>query len=979
MGISERLMTLRIQLSPTRHATLISAYAPTMTSALETKNAFYDLLDETLRLIPSSDKIILLGDFNARVGSDSEVYAGIVGRHGVGKVNENGKRLLNLCAAHRLAISNTMFQMANKFKTSWMHPRSKSWHLIDYVIVRQSDMRDVVITRALRGAECWTDHRLIRSIMRLQVALPHRKLSRQKRINVRALQSEENSKTFKHKVAEMLCSKSDSPSSFQTIHNLTDDWTSLSTALLEVAASTVGYTRHKSNDWFDENSAEIRDLLDKKRAAHIAALNNPSSETLRSRYASLRSQVQSSLHRMKNDWWQNKAKEIQEYADNHDPRNFYNSIKAVFGPAKGRNVPVLSADGTTLIKNKQEILKRWSEHFSELLNRINPADYDIINQLPSLPPVSELDNEPSLVEVLAAIKDLKNNKAPGPDGIPGEIFKYGGHLLAQRLHKFICDAWNAEKLPQQWKDANIVTIYKRKGDKSKCGNYRGISLLAVGGKVLARVMLARLLATVVNMVLPETQCGFRKERSTTDMIFVARLLQEKCREQHKHLYAAFVDLTKAFDTVNRNMLWSILAKCGCPPKFVAVIKEFHSGMTARVVVDGVKSEPFEVSVGVKQGCVLAPLLFNIYLVAVSLLSRHSFNPDDGIGYKYRLDGNIFNLRRLKSVNKTRHDLIFDLQYADDVVFVSHTSEGLQRILNSAENVYRSTGLVINCNKTEVLCQGYDTNDHSPTFQLGENELRNVDKFTYLGSVLSSSCKLDDEIENRICRSNRAFGSLSRRVFRNRGINLKTKVAVYKAVCLSSLVYGCETWTPCRAHIRSLESFHIRCLQRMLGITWKDRIPHTEILKRTGCVSIEALIIKQLLRWVGHVVRMPENRLPRKFLYGELAEGHRSQGGQKRRFKDHLKSALKQCEISSVELESLANDRAEWRHICQHGIEKFEASRVRSKETRREKRHEKKNQPQTTANAAISCPDCGKLCASELGLRSHMRIHKNSNH
>ena len=106
---------------------------------------------------PKQDKLMVLGDFNARVGSDVDRW----GEHGVGSCNSNGLLLLRLCAQHNLSVTNTLFQLPNRNKISWMHPPSKHWHLIDYVIVRSADRNDVRVTKSMCGADCWTDHRLI--------------------------------------------------------------------------------------------------------------------------------------------------------------------------------------------------------------------------------------------------------------------------------------------------------------------------------------------------------------------------------------------------------------------------------------------------------------------------------------------------------------------------------------------------------------------------------------------------------------------------------------------------------------------------------------------------------------------------------------------------------------------------------------------------------------------------------------------------
>ena len=185
-------------------------------------------------------------------------------------------------------------------------------------------------------------------------------------------------------------------------------------------------------------------------------------------------------------------------------------------------------------------------------------------------------------------------------------------------------------VPQQWKDAKIISIYKSKGDSAVCGNSRGISLLSVAGKVLAKILLSRLNSSIVDEICPESQCGFRRERGTVDMIFVTRQLQEKCREQNRDLCMAFIDLAKAFDTVNRDFLWRVMRKFGCPRKFTAIVQAFHSDMKASVAIGGEETESFGVGTGVKQGCVVAPVIFNIYLAAATYLFRSNFNLEEAL-------------------------------------------------------------------------------------------------------------------------------------------------------------------------------------------------------------------------------------------------------------------------------------------------------------------------------------------------------------
>ena len=227
-------------------------------------------------------------------------------------------------------------------------------------------------------------------------------------------------------------------------------------------------------------------------------------------------------------------------------------------------------------------------------------------------------------------------------------------------------------MPQEFKDALIIPLFKGKGNKQMPTNYRGISLLNCAGKVLARILLNRLHNEVLESIIPEEQCGFRSERSTIDLIFAARQIQEKCRERCQPLYALFVDISKAFDTVDRQALWKVLGKFGCPSKFTNLIKCFHEGMKARVQSSGSTSGSFDVVSGVKQGCVLAPALFNLYLTAILIVAFSDC--DTGVRMEYRTDGGLLNIRRFGAKTKVYETIIRCLLYADDCALFAHSEK-----------------------------------------------------------------------------------------------------------------------------------------------------------------------------------------------------------------------------------------------------------------------------------------------------------------
>ena len=436
---------------------------------------------------------------------------------------------------------------------------------------------------------------------------------------------------------------------------------------------------------------------------------------------------------------------------------------------------------------------------------------------------------------------------------------------------------------------------------------------------------------------------------------------------------AFIDLTKAFDLVSRSGLFRRLEKIGCPPKLRNLVISFHSGMKGRVSFDGSGSELFSILSGVKQGCVLAPTLFGIFF---SLLLRYAFNSsNEGIYLHSRNDGKLFKMSRLlKSKSKVSETLIRELLFADDAALTSHSVADLQRLIDRFNNACIEFGLTISLKKTVVMAQ--DANEF-PSFNINDHMLEIVDEFTYLGSTICANLSLDKEIDRRIGKAASTMSKLSKRVWENKCLTANTKIRIYQACVLSTLLYGSESWTTYMRQERRLNTFHLRCLRRILGIRWQDKVSNSEILARTRVHSMFSLLSQRRLRWLGHTHRMDAYRVPRNLLYGELAFGSRRQGRPMLRFKDVCKRDMKSCGIDSESWELMARERQKWRRTVTNGIATADAWRNKhAAEKRLRRKHNILTSTAVPPDTGYACEECGQTCLSRIGLFSHMRAKHN---
>ena len=453
------------------------------------------------------------------------------------------------------------------------------------------------------------------------------------------------------------------------------------------------------------------------------------------------------------------------------------------------------------------------------------------------------------------------------------------------LHKLCQAIWEQEKLPSDWKRSVIIPIPKKK-DKLDCSNYRGISLLCHSSKVFSSILLRRI-KNRTEEILSEAQAGFRANRSTIDQIFVLRQLAEQYEEFGRELYVCYIDFKKAFDSVWRKGLWRVMRHYGYPEKIIRILEEMYNETFSAVRVDGELSDWFVTIVGVLQGCVLSPLLFNIFLEII--IATALDESDAGA----MVNGEIFS----------------NLRFADDIAVMAEGESDLQMAVDKIVDVSSSMGMCINAAKTEIQFLGKG----NITFQIKVNEqqLQQTENFVYLGGNISTNDGSGKDIERRIGLARGMLQTLNR-IWTSKELSKQTKMRVYETLVKSVLLYNSETWTLKEKDKARLRVFEMTCLRKIEGVTRRDRIRNEEIRGRLHVQQdIVGDIAKRRLRYFGHISRMDDGRYP-KIAFNGYVHGQRRRGRPKKRWIDVVRA---DCNYMGMTVNSAArnsSDRDGWR-------------------------------------------------------------------
>ena len=859
---------------------VIQCYAPTNESKDEDKDVFYDRLLAIVQGRPKKNIVILMGDFNAKIGRDNTGYEEIMGKQGMGEMNDNGERFADLCATTNLAIGGSFFPHKNIHKATWVSPDHRTENQIDHVCIGKKFRRSLQDVRVKRGADVASDHHLVVARLKLKLKKHYtRQTAYNLRFNTSLLQDKAKHEEFKITLTNK----------FQVLQEMLDEetidrkWQRMKEAVQTTCQEVLGNRKQAHKEWISANTLKLIEDRKKKKAE----INNSRTRAQKARsqkeYSDINRTVKKSIKMDKRNFADMLAEKAEDAAYQGNMRELFTTIRKLSGKYAKPERPVKDKDGKN-IPNEEQQRCRWKEHFEELLNRpeprnppdIQPADTDLLIDC----------NIPTKDEIRKAIKQLKNGKASGPDGIPAEALKTDLETSVEMLHPLFTKIWEEEQVPSEWKEGYLIKIPK-KGDLSSCSNYRGITLLSIPSKIFNRVLLNRM-KNAVDPQLRDQQAGFRSNRSCTDQIATLRIILEQSLEWNSPLYVNFIDYEKAFDSVDRHTLWKLLRHYGVPQKIVDIIRKSYEGMSCRVVHGHQVTDSFQVKTGVRQGCLLSPFLF---LLAIDWVMKTSTQ------------------QSRNGIQWTLWDQLEDLDFADDLALLSHTQQQTQEKTNIVADTSARIGLNIHKGKSKVL--RVNATNTSP-IMLEDTALEEVESFVYLGSIVDKQGGTDADVKTRVGKARTAFQQL-RNVWVSKHLTNKLKIKIYNATIKPVLLYGAETWRASVTNIKKLQSFTNNCLRRILGIHWPDKISNLKLWQRTRQKPIEQEILQRRWRWIGHTLRKPTSNTTRQALNWN-PQGKRKRGRPRNTWRREVEAVTKQLSLTWGAMEKLAQDRDAWRDL-----------------------------------------------------------------
>ncbi|XDV43935.1 hypothetical protein PO909_012319 [Leuciscus waleckii] len=547
--------------------------------------------------------------------------------------------------------------------------------------------------------------------------------------------------------------------------------------------------KQKNEKWFDSDckrkKKNLRQLANQKH-------RQPDDSDLRLHYCEELKTYKNTLRKKKEQYIQNQLKTIEDSVQSNSFWDNWNHLN------NKKHEQITIQDGDT-----------WKNHFEQLYSKldmnINQTQiYEKLNHIENIigKHQNPLDYPITEEELMDKIQALPTKKSRGPDGILNEMLKNINPKFKLAIMKLFNLVLSVGHFPDTWNRGLITPIFKS-GDTSDPNNYRGICVSSNLGKLFCSVINTRLVHFLTeHSVLSKSQIGFLPNFRTSDHIFTLHTLIDKYINQNKtKIFACFVDFQKAFDSIWHEGLLSKLLESGIGGKTYSIIKTMYSNNQCAIKIGHKRTEFFTQGRGVRQGCPLSPTLFNIYINELAKLLEESAAP-----------------------GLTLHDSSIKLLlYADDLVLLSPTEEGLQQNLDTLHQFCQTWALTVNPTKTKVItfqkrprCQG-----KGHKFTLGMTKLDHVTSYTYLGLKISANGNLNLAVNELKEKARRAFYAIKKSI--QIEIPIRIWLKIFQSVIEPIALYGSEVWGPLLNHQfdkwdkNPIETLHAEFCKR----TWSE--------------------------------------------------------------------------------------------------------------------------------------------------------------
>ncbi|MCG8033764.1 MAG: reverse transcriptase family protein [Candidatus Thiodiazotropha taylori] len=716
------------------------------TTADKTIADIFKFDQDTINFFNQSDELSKLNINLKRISQDKNT-------------NNNGYRLIDICINNNLFILNGRFGMdKNEGKCTF---RNQS--LIDYTICSVACLKllsnfEVIITDSLYS----DGHALLKWSF---TTMPHLACTPKQTLNKSkpykkwdSRKADTYASTFPVQLVNDL--SSDLQPTKISINNVTN---SLARAMTETARICFPVKQPKYNNpndkpWFGPQCRDARKNYMQARKDFKRLRNNQA--YLRLQQSSKNYKKVMNFHISKY-----KYKNANKLRNMHSskPKDFWHYLNSIKRQTKTSSPP----------------LQTFYDYFKNINTSEDNTDFDFHNSKFNIEDSNQMLNENiSESEISLAIRGLKSGKAAGHDEIINEYINSTAPTLLPLYMKLFNTIFDSGILPESWLEGKICPIYKNKGAQSDPENYRPITVLSCLSKLFTSILNNRLTHFLDAFdLLNENQAGFRKGYSTTDHIFTLNALIELFKAKKKKLYCAFIDFSKAFDSVWRIGLWRKLLDTSVNGKFFRLVHNMYEGIKSSVSINGNNSAFFACDCGVRQGENLSPLLFSIYLNDLESYLLHKGL--SGITVDINDDDIMIYLR------------IFTLLYADDTVLMADSPEELQSCLAHFATYCQEWKLNINIEKTKILIFGARKRP-SLQFNINNTNIEVVDKYKYLGIFFSQSGSFLNARKHIVQQAKKAMTLLFIRI-NNLDIPVDLQLKLFDHTVLPILTYASEVW------------------------------------------------------------------------------------------------------------------------------------------------------------------------------------------